>query len=547
MRILKMRKLPTLPTSGGRGKILSCLGLGLLAGMMAIAIPAPSRGAEQIRFQFGLWGRSVLRQDLETFAETGEPVGSVRSLLNRFPPETQAQIQAALTARYEVDPVLASRFAYTSSGRQLLTEAGELIQTPSGHNGLYALRAALVLAAADPEGLSILNFLRQFPTDARIDVARALQRAGELADYLQETQAQMATLAAETAAIAATEPPLDFPIDPSQPGEFAVSTQTLQLHDAQRDRTFAVDLYTPAAPSQEPLPPSPVIVVSNGLGARRDRFDEVAIHLASHGFAVAMPDHPGSDRQRLQEFYQGLHVENFDAAEYVDRPRDITFLLDELERRNSEAFGDRLDTSRAGIFGYSFGGTTALALGGARIDLAHLQEDCATRSAIFNISLLYQCRALALAETGGDLNLSLKDDRIRAVFVFVPFGRSLYGPEGLSRVEVPVFWEATNQDILTPLVIEQLPAFNWLTVPDRYLAVADGLPHARLTLDVLNRLTNQAIAWEDIQPTAERYHQVLSLIFFQVYVANNDAYRPYLSATYAQTFADEAFPLRWAR
>ncbi|MEB3355659.1 MAG: alpha/beta hydrolase [Synechococcales bacterium] len=519
----------------------------LLAGALALLIQVPVQAAEQIRFQYGLLGRTVQLADLEAFVATGVPGESVRSLLSRFSPETQAQIRAALAARYEVDPVLASQFAYTASGRQLLTEAGDLVRTASGQNGLYALRAALVLAAADPEGLSILNFLRQFPTDIRIDVGQAIQRAGELSDFLEDTQTQMAFLAEETAAIATTDPPLEFPIDPAQPGAFPVAMQTLQLHDAQRDRTFAVDLYTPDTASLEDRPVSSVIVISNGLGARRDRFDEVALHLASYGFAVAMPDHPGSDRQRLQEFYQGLHVENFDAAEYVNRPRDITFLLDELERLDQQEWGDRLDTNRVGIFGYSFGGTTALALGGARMDVSHLQQDCDTRSAIFNISLLYQCRALDLAADGVDLSASFKDERVRAVFVFVPFGRSLYGPQGLSSVDVPVFWEATNQDILTPLVIEQLPSFNWLTTPNRYLAVADGLPHARLTLDVVNRLTNQAIAWEDIKPITERYHQVLSLTFFQVYVAENETYRPYLSATFAQTFADAAYPLRWVR
>ena len=43
-------------------------------------------------------------------------------------------------------------------------------------------------------------------------------------------------------------------------------------------------------------------VVSNGLGTKGDRFVELANHLASHGFAVVILDHPGSDRQRQKAY-----------------------------------------------------------------------------------------------------------------------------------------------------------------------------------------------------------------------------------------------------
>lgn len=550
-------------------KSLTVLALSLSS---ALLLALPVRAAERIRFTYGLLGLSVSVDDLETFAEGGPLKGNVRTLLSRLSPEAQDSLRGVLQARYDVDPVLVSQFSYTTSGEQLLDEAGALLQTTSGQNGARAIRAALVLAAADPEGLSLLNFIRQFPTDIRVDVGQALAIARDFSAYIDETQTVMADLKQETEAIAQSEPPVEFSQLPDvrQPGPFSVTMQTLTIQDERRDRTFAADLYWPEShrpeshrpesldsesvpetsssensvlgePAAELVEPAsiPLVVVSNGLGARRDRFDELAEFLSSYGFAVAILDHPGSDRQRLQEFYQGLHAENFAAREFVDRPQDISSMLDELERMNASAFDHRLNLERVGIYGYSFGGTTAFSLAGATMDVEHLRHDCATRQAVFNISLLYQCRALELTEPIPPL----RDERIQAVQVFVPFGRSLFGPQGMAQVEVPVFWEATDQDILTPLVIEQLPAFGWLDAPQKYLAVTEGLPHARLTLDVMNRLTNRAIAWEDVKPINEMYHNVLSLIFFKVYLAEDEAFRPYLRARYAQELTQEPYTL----
>ena len=522
-----------------------------LSGLSSLLIVANAKAAEQIQLRYGLVGITITRQELETFAETGDSSGGLETILSRLDADLQTQLQMALTANYDLDPVLANRFSYTRSGEQLLTEVGELIQTDSGLNGFKGLRAALTLAAAEPEGITILKFLEAFPSDIQIDIAQALRLGGRFRTLLSETQQRVAQLSEETAAVARTEPSVDFSTlpDPREQGNRLVLTETLTLYDAARDRTIPVDFYTPSFSSADDKRSLPIIVVSNGLGARRDRFTELAYHLASHGFAVALPDHPGSDRERLSDFYDGLEAENFEPAEYIDRPLDVSFILDELTRLNDEQFGSRLDPDRAGVFGYSFGSTTALALAGAEIDLAHLEQSCKTRSSLFNISLLYQCRALELPE-GAIANATLKDDRIKAIYTFVPFGRSLYGPDGMAQVEGPVLWEATDKDILTPFIVEQLPAFNWLSDSDdgadRYLAVATGLPHARITLEVLDRLTGQKNDWEGVRAIAENYHQMLNTAFFQVHLANNEAYRPYLQASGTQHLSQARYPLTWS-
>jgi predicted dienelactone hydrolase len=509
----------------------------LLGGLAAILLGLPLHAAEQIYLSYSPLGFSTSVAAIETFIEEGKIDGTLKLFLSRLSPQQQSQIRGALRLRYDVNPVTVAQFSYTSSGEKLLQEAGELVQTPAGQNGFYGIRSASILAAADPEGLSILNWLRQFPTDMKVDLGKVSQLRRRIMALIEQTQRAITALEQQTEAAAATESPIDFGQRPDlrQPGAFTVARQTLTFYDASRDRHLVTDLYLPEGETS----PAPVIVISNGLGARRDRFIELANHLASYGFAVAAVDHPGSDRQRLRDFYAGLYRENFAAEEFVDRPIDITFLLDQLQQLNATPLVPRLNLEQVGVFGYSFGGTTALSLAGAEIHPELLQTNCETQMAITNISLLYQCRALELTQPTSDLS----DDRIQAIYLFVPFGRSLFGQAGMGRVNTPVLWEATDQDFLTPLAIEQLPAFAWLTTPEKYLVVSSNLPHARVSLDLINGLTNQTSNWDKLRTVTQHYHNALSVAFFKTYLTEEAQYRPYLQSSYVQVLTEEPYRL----
>ena len=529
-------------------KGLFSLGLMTLSLLANFIISSPTKAGKDIYFQYGLLEFSITQKELETFAKTGNLEGSLETFLSSVNPKRREQLRFALQAKYNVDPVQVNRFSYTQPGKQLLTEMGELVQTQSGQNGFYALRGSLTLATADSQGLSLLNFIRQFPTDIRINVSRAFQIVDQLDQILMKTQRAITQMNHQTEEIVAEETAVNWKQlpDPRKQGKWDSSVQTFKLYDEKRDRAISTDIYLPeSSPTIESIP---LVVISNGLGADRTRFQELARHLASYGFAVATLDHPGSDRDRLEAFYQGLEQENFEATAYINRPVDISFLLDRLSRFNSKQFEGRLNLNQVGVFGYSFGGTTALALAGAEIDRDHLRQNCKQRLSLFNISLLYQCRALEVPPA----SVELQDDRIQAVYAFVPFSRSLYGAQGLAQVETPVFWEATNQDVLTPLVIEQLPSFCWLEEGNsnnqernHYLAVTEKLPHARLSLNVLNRLTEQSITWQEVDPIAETYHKILSLVFFQVHLAQKENYRPYLHASGFQHLQESPYKINW--
>ncbi len=99
-----------------------------------------------------------------------------------------------------------------------------------------------------------------------------------------------------------------------------------------------------------------------------------------------------------------------------------------------------------------------MSLAGAKIDLTQLKQDCARPLDLLNISILYQCRALELSPQ----RQSLKDERIEAAFLFVPFGNSLFSPEELGKITIPVMSQVVDRDFLTSLLTEQMPLFNSL-------------------------------------------------------------------------------------
>jgi predicted dienelactone hydrolase len=77
----------------------------------------------------------------------------------------------------------------------------------------------------------------------------------------------------------------------------------------------------------------------------------VASHLASHGFAVALPDHIGSNGDYRAALFAGLTHDYFAASDFLNRPLDVTFLLDELARTNVSQYAGKLNLEQVAIAG----------------------------------------------------------------------------------------------------------------------------------------------------------------------------------------------------
>jgi predicted dienelactone hydrolase len=297
------------------------------------------------------------------------------------------------------------------------------------------------------------------------------------------------------------------------------------------------DVYVPNTQQQVP-----VIVISHGLGTDSSNFEYLASHLASHGFAVIVPNHPGSDTKQLRSLMKGSANEVAEPSEFYNRPLDVKFVLDEIEQRNKSQFRGLLNMEQVGIFGQSFGGYTGLALAGAPINFAGLEKDCKPQALkdTWNVSLLLQCRALELRRTAPLREYNLRDERIKAVIAVNPITSSIFGDAGLNNIKIPVMIVASSDDTVAPALYEQIRPFSWIGNQHKYLAVLQGGTHFSAIGEGKGSseqvgLPSDIVGDDPVQ--ARRYLNLLSLPFFQSYVAGVTKYTPYLSAAYANAIS----------
>ena len=493
-----------------------------------LLVKSATYSAETIKFNYGLLGFKVETADLELFAEEGIITDRLNFYLKRLSLEQRKRFQSFLQQTYDVNPVLVYRFSHTSVGIKMLKRLGNIVNIPEDINGFYGIRAAIINSAASPEGVNFINFLNQFPTDIKLDLDEVFDLVEKISQTERNTEKFIASLEQNNKTIN-NKNNIEVNSEFEESGTFKPVKETINFYDRGRDRQITTDFYFPAKLTKK----VPLIVVSNGLGAERKRFAELANYLTSHGFAVAVPEHPGSNQQRQQEFIKGLHQENFDGTDFMDRPLDISFMLDELTKIDRERFNNFIDPNNVGIFGYSIGGTTALSLAGANIDYKQLAEDCKQTLDLTNISVLYQCRALEIRSR----EKSLQDKRIKSAFLFVPFGKSLFNTATLDKVKIPMLWQVVDKDFLTSLTKEQLPLYSLLQNSDRTLVIAENLPHSTATLSKQRSATQQ-----NESRIARKYQNILALVFFKTYLTREE-YGKYLNDNFVKAITEAPYTL----
>ncbi len=514
------------------GRWLFSLALGASA---AVVMAMPLKAAEKIYFLYSPLIDSLQVSSLETFAKSGTIEGDLAFYLNLAGAndEEEKQFRETLTKRIEVDPVVLSRLLNTDEGKRLLNFFGKFINIQGGRNGFYALRGAMVLAAFDSEGLTLLNLLRQLGTNVQLDLRKAKTLAKDIELIVEGTKQFAAKIAQLSAQEIASEPDVNFAQLPDlrRLGTFGIKKQIWTLTDASRERTFYVDVYQPERwrPGK-----TPVVIISHGLSSKPEYFADKAKHLASYGFVVVLPQHPGSDARYAQGFREGYHRDLSSLNAFIDRPLDISYTLDELERRNSTEFESRLNLDKVGIYGHSYGGYTALALAGANPtpNFEQLERDCSLELLELNTALLLECRALKLKRQ----DYNFRDERIQAVIAANAVNASIFGERGMSQIHIPVALGAGSYDPATPFLFEQVRSFPWIDASERYLVLEQGQTHIDLSKldggasELLKMVPNLNLPSPQL---LSEYGKALTLAFFEVYIANNAGYRPYLQPSYA--------------
>ncbi len=504
----------------------------------------PTVAAERILLRYGPLEFSLRVSSLADYATHGRIAPDLRDFTRQLNDAQVDNLRTILRTRVDLEPLALSQFLYSPQGEVILRQLGELIQTQKGESGFYALRAALILAAADAdEGLTALNVLEKFPlAGLRVNSALALAALNEVSRTVQETNQVIGAIQAAAAqeAAAAAEP---FTRDLRQPGDVLFDRTALILNDVERARVFPVDFYRPQPgnyPTGTLRDRLPLVVISHGLGGDRQTYAYLAEHLASHGIAVAVPEHPGSSASQLQDLASGLTRDVTPPQELIDRPLDIRFILDELAQR----YGDRLASDRVAVIGQSFGAYTALVLAGAQLDFEHLEAACEASRQPFNLSLLLQCAAQSLPGQEYDLG----EPRVAAVLAINPLGSVLFGPRQLTPVAAPtVAIVAGSADTVTPALAEQIRPFATLASEYAYLILMQGGTHFS-TLGVSDQDVPLPAAVVGPEPVIARdYIKALSLALVEAELLGRQASRAYLTAAYAQALSQDTMPLTLTR
>ncbi|MBD2728343.1 alpha/beta hydrolase [Nostoc sp. FACHB-892] len=509
-------------------------------GLLPTLTAYPALGAERIKFNYGILERSIPISSLETYARTGKVDDNLAAYRKYLDKKQLAQLRKVLLTRIPLNQVEVSQFLYTPIGERLLKNLGKVIQTESNLSGFYAIRAALILSAADKKDFTLLNVLSKFPASAiSINLNQSLAIAESLQNLVNQTQNAIALINQQSQQEVNTVSPLNtIPLmNLGQKGSFGFLKQTITLNDLLRQRRFPADIYLPIAQT-----PRPIIVISHGLGSDRTSFAYLAEHLASYGFVVAVPEHPGSNSQQIQALLAGIANRVTNPRELINRPLDIKFLLDELTRlsKSNSTFRGRLNLEQVGVVGQSFGGYTALALAGAKINFEQLKADCPALENTLNVSLLLQCLAVNLPNA----QYNLSDPRIKAAIAINPVNSSIFGKASLSQIKIPVMIVSGSSDTVAPALTEQIEPFTWLTTQNKYLALINGGTHFSTIAESPNAAVPVPTQVIGSSPAlARRYVKALSVPFFETYVAQQSSYLPYLSPDYVNTISQQPLPL----
>jgi predicted dienelactone hydrolase len=538
-KFLKVKRSKKLPIHVQLSVAL-CSGLGMMLSAW------PTLSAEQITLSYPpLDPFSISVASLEAFAKDGTITPELAPFIKLAPPNQIGQLREALQKRFAVTPIMVSQFAATQTGKTAFNRVGQILQTSKKQNGGVALQTAFAKAAANPQGMTILELFQQFP-DTSINVNGQLGFQAVSAVLKSVGDRDLVVAAIKKQAIAA--PAVTIPAQPDmlKSGPMNWTIQTLNFQNPNRpDKSLQIpaSIYIPEGLTA----PAPVIVISHGLGSNRSTFAYLAEHLASYGFVVAIPEHPGTSTAQVDQFLAGKldYDPVLGANEIINRPLDIKYLLDALAQKASSDpnWQGKMNLENVGVFGQSLGGYTVLATAGATLDYAAMREQCPKLQSdiySFNVSLPLQCSAIA----GTSTIANFRDERVKAVIAVNPVTSLLLGQTGISKINIPTLIASGTDDVFAPPIAEQVIPFTWLKTPEKYLMLLQRGTHFSFLGDEMSGNTAFAVPPEILGPSpalARPAMKAVGLAFFKRFLTNDNRFQPYLSQSYVQKLNQSPF------
>ena len=221
--------------------------------------------------------------------------------------------------------------------------------------------------------------------------------------------------------------------------------------------------------------PYPLVVYSHGSNAWRQESAWSVEHLASMGFVVMAPDHSGE-------------IPGHGSSQaMIIRPNDMRRVIDYAEQLTAPGgvLAGLIDAQHVGIVGWSMGGSTALAMGGARYDLAWFENWCTEHpegdpSNLECADIKYNRRKmLSLANLTTEpegLWPSMGDPRVQSI-VDRSGAVYWYGPAGLASITIPVLVQVGSGDTDIPPQWGADLAYDNVSSAQKAMVVLNGGNH----------------------------------------------------------------------
>lgn len=271
------------------------------------------------------------------------------------------------------------------------------------------------------------------------------------------------------------------------------------LHDSERNKDLVMTIEYPTRGG-----PYPVIVFSHGFGGSNVGYTPLTEYWAGHGYIVIKPSHADSGKlgpileQRREERraemekaraegrrrngrqpeQQGQTSEKPDSlaeaiwatqttSDWINRERDISLILDNLtnlEKKYPE-LGGRMDTSKIGVSGHSYGAFTAMMAGG-------------------------------MTSFASTPPIHAADPRVKAAVVFSPQGTGSLGltKDSWKDVTIPMMFITGSLDYFTPGDANpRHDGFAYSPAGDKYFLSFAGARHMTFSGGMFSEISDDEI------------------------------------------------------